>query len=138
MKRWKFSLREKSKHEDHCSFSLLSRARLLLRVTPPPSPGSHLERSLVSLLPCPFSAPPLLEIQKNMAEKCALLVVDMQNDFCLPGRTLFVAGAPAIFDNVRESVELARSKGVPVIWVVREHHPSGEGRGNDDDWEKID
>ena len=39
---------------------------------------------------------------------------------------MFVAGAPAIFDNVRESVEVARSKGVPVIWVVREHHPSGK------------
>ena len=58
----------------------------------------------------------------------ALLVVDMQRDFCLPGRPLFVAGAPAIFDNVRESVEVARSKGVPVIWVVREHHPSGRRR----------
>ena len=64
-----------------------------------------------------------------MAESVALLIVDMQRDFCLPGRTLIVAGAPAIFDNVRESVEVARSKGVPVIWVVREHHPSGEEDG---------
>jgi nicotinamidase-related amidase len=61
-----------------------------------------------------------------MTDRCALLVVDMQNDFCQEGKPLFVAGAPAIFDAVRESVDVARAKGVPVIWVVREHHPSGE------------
>jgi nicotinamidase-related amidase len=59
-------------------------------------------------------------------EKSALLVVDMQNDFCVPGGPLFVPGAPAIFDAVREAVDVARSKGVHVVWVVREHHPSGE------------
>lgn len=59
-------------------------------------------------------------------EKSALLVIDMQNDFCVPGGPLFVPGAPAIFDAVREAVDVARAKGIPVVWVVREHQPSGE------------
>jgi nicotinamidase-related amidase len=59
------------------------------------------------------------------AEKCALLVIDMQNDFCLPGAPLFVAGAPGVTEAVKDAVLVARAKAVPVIWVVREHHVSG-------------
>ena len=57
--------------------------------------------------------------------KPALLVIDMQMDFCTPGAPLFVAGAPAIREAVVAAVEAARARSVPVIWVVREHHVSG-------------
>ncbi|GBG88817.1 hypothetical protein CBR_g48432 [Chara braunii] len=55
----------------------------------------------------------------------ALLVIDMQRDFCLPSAPLFVAGAPAILPVVREAVAMARERGVVVVWVVRVHDPSG-------------
>ena len=61
-----------------------------------------------------------------MTEKQVLLVIDMQADFCVPGGPLFVAGAPDVVDNVRNAVDAARAKAVPIVWVVREHHPSGE------------
>lgn len=60
-----------------------------------------------------------------MCAKGALLVIDMQNDFCLPGAVLCVQGAMQCLPQVIKAVELARQHKVPVIWVVREHHPSG-------------
>lgn len=57
--------------------------------------------------------------------KPALLVIDMQNDFCLPGSVLCVAGAMGCLPKVVEAVDVARSKGVPIIWVIREHDADG-------------
>lgn len=59
------------------------------------------------------------------ADRSALLVIDMQNDFCLPSAPLFVAGAPGVTAAVAGAVDAARAKGVPFIWVVREHHVTG-------------
>lgn len=49
----------------------------------------------------------------------------LQNDFCLPGAVLCVKGAMGCVPKVIEAVQLARSRGVPVIWVIREHDPAG-------------
>lgn len=61
--------------------------------------------------------------------KTALLVVDMQNDFCLPDGKLCVGGAMKCLPNVIEAVNIARSHQIPVIWVVREHDVSGKSLG---------
>ena len=55
----------------------------------------------------------------------ALLVIDMQNDFCLPSADLFVAGAPAIAANVGRAVEGFRAAELPVVWVLRRHRADG-------------
>lgn len=55
----------------------------------------------------------------------ALIVIDMQNDFCLPSADLFVAGAPAIVANVGAAVRGFRAGGAPVIWVTRQHRADG-------------
>ncbi|XP_010249653.1 PREDICTED: probable inactive nicotinamidase At3g16190 isoform X2 [Nelumbo nucifera] len=63
-----------------------------------------------------------------MAEKwksTALLVIDMQKDFILPGGLMQVAGGQAIVPSVVKAVEVARQRDIPVIWVVREHDPMG-------------
>ncbi|CAA7057979.1 unnamed protein product [Microthlaspi erraticum] len=63
-----------------------------------------------------------------MAERwtsTALLVIDMQNDFIEEGSVTQVKGGKAIVPNVVRVVELARQRGVLVIWVVREHDPQG-------------
>lgn len=41
----------------------------------------------------------------------------MQNDVMLPGAPLLVDGAAAIVPNVIKSVELARERGMLVVWV---------------------
>lgn len=55
----------------------------------------------------------------------ALLCVDMQNDFCLPESPLNVAGAMKCLPRVHNAINIARNKKIPIIWVIREHHPSG-------------
>jgi nicotinamidase-related amidase len=55
----------------------------------------------------------------------ALLVIDMQNDFCLPGAPLCVAGAMGCLPGVRAAVSAARRAGVPVFWVLRRHAADG-------------
>jgi len=45
----------------------------------------------------------------------ALVVIDMQNDFCDPASRLFVAGAPEIEANVARVMTLFREAGQPVV-----------------------
>ncbi|CAI9114156.1 OLC1v1014813C2 [Oldenlandia corymbosa var. corymbosa] len=58
-------------------------------------------------------------------KKTALLVIDMQNDFILPGGPMYVKGGQAVVPNVIKSVDIARNRGIHIIWVVREHDPLG-------------
>lgn len=55
----------------------------------------------------------------------ALLCIDMQNDFCVEGAPLQVAGALKCLPCCQTAVKLARDKGVPVIWIIREHSADG-------------
>ncbi|KAK4482041.1 hypothetical protein RD792_012964 [Penstemon davidsonii] len=50
----------------------------------------------------------------------ALLVIDMQKDFIVSGSPTAVKGGEAIVPNVIKAVHIARSRRIPVIWVVRE------------------
>ena len=61
----------------------------------------------------------------EMSQATALLIVDMQNDFCLPNASLTVDGAMSCLPYVIQAVESARELKVPVIWVVREHDAQG-------------
>ncbi|CAK7356719.1 unnamed protein product [Dovyalis caffra] len=63
-----------------------------------------------------------------MADKwnqTALLVIDMQNDFVLEDGLMTVNGGKAIVQNVIKAVDIARQRGILVVWVVREHDPQG-------------
>lgn len=61
----------------------------------------------------------------NKWNKTALLVIDMQKDFILPGAPLLVDGGAAIVPNVIKAVQVARQRGMLVVWVVREHDALG-------------
>ncbi|MGH8879492.1 MAG: cysteine hydrolase family protein, partial [Stackebrandtia sp.] len=59
------------------------------------------------------------------AERSALLVIDMQDEFLEPGYSPFwVPAATRMAPRLRELVEVARSTGVPVIWTIFDgtHH----------------
>ncbi|KAI5079283.1 hypothetical protein GOP47_0004762 [Adiantum capillus-veneris] len=58
-------------------------------------------------------------------QKSALLVIDMQNDFIVPGGPMWVKGGAAIVPAVQRAITFAREKGTLIIWVKREHHASG-------------
>jgi nicotinamidase-related amidase len=55
----------------------------------------------------------------------ALLIVDMQNDFVLPGAVLCVAGAQATIPVIAQAADWFRARGWPVVYVVREHAADG-------------
>jgi nicotinamidase-related amidase len=55
----------------------------------------------------------------------ALIVIDMQNDFCDPSAQLFVAGAPSIVGNVGRLTHTFRASETPVVIILRRHRYSG-------------
>ncbi|KAH1237891.1 putative inactive nicotinamidase [Glycine max] len=64
----------------------------------------------------------------EMAEdwnRTALLVIDMQKDFIEDGRPMLVKGGKYIVPNVIKAVDVARQRGILIVWVVREHDPLG-------------
>jgi ureidoacrylate peracid hydrolase len=61
----------------------------------------------------------------------ALLVIDMQNTFCMPGAPGEVPLAREIVPNINRLAARLRAMGAPVIWVVHANSTSG-GRT---DWE---
>lgn len=69
------------------------------------------------------TALPLTLEAKLEAQRCALLVIDMQNDFCAPGgyidRTMRkdVSAAATIVPVLARLMGAARGAGVPVIWL---------------------
>jgi nicotinamidase-related amidase len=55
----------------------------------------------------------------------ALIIIDMQNDFVLPGAPACVSGAYATIVTVRRLLDLFRAKQWPVFHVVREYRDDG-------------
>jgi ureidoacrylate peracid hydrolase len=71
---------------------------------------------------------PLADLPVSLADKlalpgAALVIIDMQNDFCAPGGYIdkvmgkSVASAATIVASLEALVESARATGVPVVWV---------------------
>lgn len=59
------------------------------------------------------------------AADSAILVIDMQNDFVLPGAPLEVAGAYATLPAIGKFLDYGRAMGWAVIYVCRIHRASG-------------
>ncbi len=55
----------------------------------------------------------------------SLIIVDMQNDFVLPGAPVEVAGAFATIPRIREALEAFRSVKWPIFHVYREYRQDG-------------
>lgn len=55
----------------------------------------------------------------------AIIVIDMQNDFVEPEGVLCVAGAKPTIPAIRELLDYGRANGWKVVYIVREHRPSG-------------
>ncbi len=55
----------------------------------------------------------------------ALLIIDMQNDFVLPGSPVTVAGALATVPNIQRLLEDFRARGWPVLHITRAYRLDG-------------
>ncbi len=62
---------------------------------------------------------------ESAAGAIALAIIDMQNDFVLPGAPACVAGAQASVPVVRRLLDQARAAGWPVFHITREHSQDG-------------
>lgn len=60
-----------------------------------------------------------------MEDKMGLIIVDMQNDFALPGSPMCVAGAMAVLPNIKRVLTFFRKRSFPVFHVVREYRADG-------------
>jgi nicotinamidase-related amidase len=58
-------------------------------------------------------------------KKHALLIIDMQNDFVLPGAPVCVANAYATIPSISTLLNLFRKKKSPVFHVIREYRADG-------------
>lgn len=58
-------------------------------------------------------------------EKTALLIIDMQNDFCLPQAPFAVKGALQVAGQIKKALEACRLWGLPVVHVVRRYRADG-------------
>lgn len=72
-------------------------------------------------------SPVAVGLTEKLQRPTALLVIDMQNDFCAPGGYIDrvmgkdVQGAAAIVPTVQSLVKAARAHSVPVIWVLADY-----------------
>ena len=61
-------------------------------------------------------------------EKSAVVVIDMQNDFCLPDSVMPVEGAMDVAPVVAEILETARKYKMPIVHIVRLYKTDGRLR----------
>ncbi|XP_014515987.2 probable inactive nicotinamidase At3g16190 [Vigna radiata var. radiata] len=66
-----------------------------------------------------------LETMADDSNRSALLVIDMQKDFIEGVGPFLVKGGKEIVPNVIKAVDVARQRGILIIWVLREHDPLG-------------
>jgi len=62
--------------------------------------------------------------------KEALLVIDMLNDFCRTGASLFVPMTKEVIPNIQRELSRAQAEGVPVVYVCDAHDPEDIEFGN--------
>jgi isochorismatase family protein len=55
----------------------------------------------------------------------AIIIIDMQNDFVEPDGVLCVAGAKPTIPAIQNLVKYGRDNGWKIIYIIREHRPSG-------------
>jgi nicotinamidase-related amidase len=73
------------------------------------------------VIPEPFLRP--LPREKITARNTALLVVDMEHDFCADGAVMQTPGALALIPGINRLATWARRHHLPVIWSHEMHRP---------------
>ncbi|GIP22697.1 cysteine hydrolase family protein [Paenibacillus sp. J22TS3] len=58
-------------------------------------------------------------------EKAAVITIDTQNDFTLPGAAAEIAGTYEVLPNMARILETCRLRNMPVVHVIRIYQPDG-------------
>lgn len=61
--------------------------------------------------------------------RTALLIIDMQNDFVMPGAPVAAPGAVEIIPLIADLARRSRAKGLPVVYTQEMHRPDGSDFG---------
>ena len=73
-----------------------------------------------------------MDIEPQLLESSALVVIDMQNGFCHPDGSVAerfdIAGYRRPIPHVARLVETAHATGIPVVWSRQEHRDDDAGR----------
>jgi nicotinamidase-related amidase len=64
-------------------------------------------------------------MEECMMGKTALLIIDMQNDFCLPGAPLEIKGAMSVVPQIKKALDASRKWGLPIIYIIRHYRADG-------------
>lgn len=71
-------------------------------------------------------------------QKCALIVIDMQNDFLLEDSPFLTPGGLTILPNTKRLITACRGKGVPVIYTAHVHeNPQVDGGLTAEWWPEL-
>ena len=70
-----------------------------------------------------------LEVDSISPNRAALIVVDMENDFVLPGAPFQVKAAQALLPKLKEVIEFCRKVGIRVIYTTHVHRSDGSDMG---------
>ena len=67
--------------------------------------------------------------QRFSAQRQAVVVVDMQRDFLLPGAPVMADGGEAIIGAINRVTDIARARSVPIIFTHELHRPDASDYG---------
>ena len=63
-------------------------------------------------------------------KKIALIIIDMQNDFILPGSLAYVRNAEKTIPKIKEVLQFFREKNLPIFHIIREYFKDGSNVEN--------
>ncbi len=63
-------------------------------------------------------------------KKIALIIIDMQNDFILPGSPAYVKNAEKTITKIKEILQFFREKNLPIFHIIREYFKDGSNVEN--------
>ena len=86
-------------------------------------------------IPEPLLRP--LPRQRITARNTALVIIDMENDFCAEGAVLETPGARQLVPIINQLAGWARQRGMPVVWTYEEHRPDRSDYGIELEYDPV-
>jgi nicotinamidase-related amidase len=86
-------------------------------------------------IPAPLLRP--LPREKITPRNSALVIIDMEHDFCAEGAVLETPGSRDIIPTINRLAAWARQREMPVIWTYEEHRPDRSDYGIELEYDPV-